>query len=194
MTLIACVECSGTLSDQARACPHCGFPRGRAMPAVLRKVAATFARRWRRVVGGLVAAAFSAAAIGYTVQWREEQRRARYWAQLKPDSSIKVSAAGVGASYKYLYRKDDRDLTDIIVKRTRWDSVSYSRFEFDCNRRTYRLTAASGDSATIWHSTPVQNPARPVDESAAAPVGDVSDLVCDHELRQSIGRLRSMEK
>ena len=26
MTLIACPECQNTVSDRARACPHCGFP------------------------------------------------------------------------------------------------------------------------------------------------------------------------
>ena len=38
MSLTTCPECSGTVSDRAYSCPHCGYPlQGKEMPAVPKK-------------------------------------------------------------------------------------------------------------------------------------------------------------
>lgn len=70
MALISCPECSHRVSDQARACPACGFPlAGRAEPAQAGKGSRRRSRRSRgfgvplaAIALGVVGAACSLAA------------------------------------------------------------------------------------------------------------------------------------
>ena len=192
MTLTTCPDCARPVSDAAKACPNCGRPRSASAWRLLKSLR-TFAWRKRyRIFGAFASLAIVSAAVFKVLAVRDEKIQAAYWASLKPDSTINVSTYGVGARYKYLYRKDDRDLTDIIVKRTRYDSTSYRRYDLNCGNRGYRFTAESSDSSTLWRTTPSRGAWANADTYAPEPISALLRDFCDPLLRESAVRLESI--
>ncbi len=184
MTLKACEDCRMQISDAAKSCPRCGKPRPARAWMVLESLRTFIWRHSFRFVCLLTAATVSAVIVLKTLDMRRESKVSDDLRSYRPDSTIKISSPGESARYKYLFRSDDRDLTDIILKRTRYDSVSFHRYAIDCNKRSVQVSLKSSDSAVAWNTPPSQH-ALPWDWSFTNEhVEALLTAVCDPDSRR----------
>lgn len=127
MALVTCPECSGSVSDVAPACPHCGFPLGKAHKE--EPPAPEFMTTWR----ALFAAVFIVAAVVWAGS--AAQDRAKRQAGSAVSSAREAAKAAVGPGKRILPVNPvttDRCITcfflgldDLLRYRDRGDKLGY---------------------------------------------------------------------